>query len=481
MSMSWTGKIKSALQGEVDGADALARLAVAAPLVDLRRRLADRRLEVEIGSLDEEWRVPDALAMAAAPLWAADGLISLAQSFSDAEAQAHADRPSAMAALSHGQILALLEPVDGIQAEVGAVLADPARRPALALPIAARPFSPSGAGLMAERIHVPYLRGLLAGATSLTGAAQILSEDYTALVQRSPGPRWLVNGYAALAGDLAAAQARLEALQARAAPLFRQASPDETALRTLAIDCWQLANSLLRIGQLYAAPSLLPNSEPLRPRSAAQAIAPPPVPKVQAAPAIPIRPPQVPPPPAPHAAPPEAAPARDPAPAQPARPVGSTSAPDLGLSHAHPAPPQHATAPPAGTGAAQAATRTVQRTERWLLSSSGARHRLRAAGQEDQAERDMAAFWSARGWVLSATEARYLDEVADLATRGVVVPSGRSMAACPFATIFRLVGGSAQVLGQPLLSGSSFSYDFLPGGQGLLADLSPAVGIADAK
>jgi hypothetical protein len=125
--------------------------------------------------------------------------------------------------------------------------------------------------------------------------------------------------------------------------------------------------------------------------------------------------------------------------------------------------------------------RRLERSERWLLSSRGARYRLRAAGQEDQAEHDLAAFWDARGWALSAAEARYLEEVAALTGRGIVAPSGRSMAACPFAPIYRVTAGAIQLLGQPLRPGTLFSYDYLPGGRGMLVDLPSEVGIADAS
>jgi hypothetical protein len=121
----------------------------------------------------------------------------------------------------------------------------------------------------------------------------------------------------------------------------------------------------------------------------------------------------------------------------------------------------------------------VDRKDRWLLSARSARHRLRAAGREEQAEGELAAFWEAKGWTLTEQEGRYLDEVAALVSRGAVAPSGRSMDQGPFAPIYRVTGGAAQVQGHTLRAGTLFSYDHQAGGQGLVADLPAQAGVPD--
>jgi hypothetical protein len=583
--MSWTGKIKNAFEGVVDGSDARARLASGAPLASLRQQLSDRRLDVEIANLDEPWRAPFALSTVAAPLWVAESLLSLAESLSDAEVTAHPDRPTAMAALTHDQILALLEPIAMLQGEISGAIADPNRRSALSLPLLVRPYATTTAGLMAERVPVPYLRGLLAGVSSLSGAAQLLVEDYTPFMSHPSAPAWLRRGLATLKGDLAAAQARLDAAQAESVPVLRQPTPDEAALRTLAVDLWQVANTYLKLGQQITAPSLLPGAQPLplraselpspagvstttlgsagtagaTPESSPPAgggtspnarPAPLPGPETKAAPEKPRAMPEI----GGHGAPKaiDGAPAQVPTPAQPrtmpeiggrgapapaGRAEGSAPAPDrprampaiggqstpvpadrtetqtpratnldqprtmpeIGshstvdtsnapsvaetashrpeVSSAAPAATQ---APPARSGAQapSAVSRRVDRAERWMLSARTTRHRLRAAGQEDQAERELAAFWEAKNWSLTATEAQYVDQVAALLSRGAISLSGRSRAECPFAPIYR-VTDDAQVLGRPLRPGTLVSYEFREKGHGLLVDLPASAGVPD--
>lgn len=584
--MSWAGKIKNAFEGVVDGSDALARLASGAPLASLRRQLADRRLDVEIANLDEPWRVPFVLSTIAAPLWVAEGLIGLAQSLSDAEVAAHPDRPTAMASLTHDQIMALLEPIAMLQGEISGAIADANRRSSLSLPLLARPYANTAAGLMAERVPVPYLRGLLAGVSSLSGTVQLLLEDYAPFMNHPSAPAWVHGGIASLKGDLAAAQARLDAAQAGSGPVLRQPAPDEAALRTLAIDLWQVANTYLKLGQQIASPSLLPGAQtpPLRASevqpsagvsttttgSQRTAGVPPEAPSSARGDAStgPL------PGPAPRAerqtpvievprtipeiggrstpAPAHDTPAHAPAPVQPRtmpeiggpgapapaakadapaptpeRPrtmpaIGGQSKPVPGTrpeTHTPQAPahdqprtmpviggqstpkatnvpsaaetashrPEQSPAVPAATQTPRAADahaplsgKHVDRSDRWLLSARTTRHRLRAAGQEDQAERELAAFWEARGWSLSATEGEYLDQVAALLSSGAISPSGRSRAESPFPPIYRVTSGAIQVLGRMLRPSTLFSYEFRTEGHGLLADLPASAGVADS-
>jgi hypothetical protein len=570
MTQSWADKIKSALEGLVDGADARARLASAASLASLRRQLADRRLDAELAHIDQPWRVPFTLAPIAGLIQLAEALVTLAQSFSDAEAEAHLDRPTMMSALTHSQILELLEPVDTLQGDISGVLADPNRRPALPLPRLIRPFAHTNAGLMAERIPLPYARGLLAGALSLAGATQILSADYGGFFQHPSAPPWLSAGFATIRGDLAAAQIRLEAVELRAAPILRQSQPDEAALRTLVVDLWDLTNRYLMAAQQISAPALLPGARPLpgtaaagnqgqarqartgstrgaspsanpQPPAAGPAHTspapetPPPIvamPEIGGAPwssaarvdSPPVRMPEiglphagapghVTPPPAtvrmpeigaahPDAgATPRSIPAIDTiTPSVPHAAVpeqvrtlphigpGSTAPPGAAAPHPKsdarpgrsPLDSSFSSASPVGTAGPDAPVRRVEPKDRWLLSAQAARYRLRAAGQEDQAEARLAGFWKTRQWMLSSAESRYLDTVTQAGRSGTIVQSGRSLADCPFAPIYRVGNAPLHILDRSLHPGTLFSYDFQAGGKGLLIDLPAQSGIADA-
>jgi len=115
------------------------------------------------------------------------------------------------------------------------------------------------------------------------------------------------------------------------------------------------------------------------------------------------------------------------------------------------------------TPATRRAGRRVERAERWLLSSTAARHRLRANGAEDQAERDLAAFWQARDWTLSPADQAYLAEVAALVSSGAVVASGRSLSDPPFAPIYRVASKEVALLGQKLTAGQFFAFDYRNG------------------
>src|SRR5437016_5124053 len=124
--MSWGAKIKAALHGDVDSADVAALLASTRALTALREDLAGRRLDVELAhgkdataasAAGEAWRVADELGQVTGPLWLAEGLVALAQSIYDAEAQAHPDAPGTMSAVAHNRAVALLQPVASIITE----------------------------------------------------------------------------------------------------------------------------------------------------------------------------------------------------------------------------------------------------------------------------------------------------------------------------------------------------------------------------
>jgi hypothetical protein len=465
------------------------------------------------------------LAPIAGPLWLAEELVSMAQSLSDAEESDHPDRPAVMTSLTHGQILVLLEPLDALIGEIAGMLADPRRRPAVRLPMLMRPYSSTGAGLTTEYVPLPYVRGLLGGTSSIVGATQLLVVDDTKFFGHPQVPSWVTRAFTTAQGDLAALQTRLEAVQNRSAPVLSRRPADEAALRELALNLWDLANTALELGQRLVSPTLLEGAQPLPPprQAAPQPVtgggaptAPPTVP--QQSPAAPLPTPASPapeppgvrrdpatvqpanPPPAPPLRPPVppeervapmpqidiAPPQQSSGPRRPATPADQPRPlPQIGGATGEPAPrPAAAPAsttpvPPPGPGAAKAPRRPVDRKDRWLLSSRPARYRLRAAGQEDQAEARLTTFWDARDWSLSAAESSYLDEVQALTNAGAVTLSGRSQAEVPFAPIYRVVRGGTQFLGHTLQTGSLFSYDYHTGGHGLLTDLSPQAGVPD--
>ena len=123
--------------------------------------------------------------------------------------------------------------------------------------------------------------------------------------------------------------------------------------------------------------------------------------------------------------------------------------------------------------------RHVEFAERWLLTTRATRHQLRAAGQEEQAERALATFWEAKRWTLSAQEQAYLDAVAALLATAAVTASGRHLPACPFAPIYQVSGRDIQMLGHTLPAHSVFSYDYRAGYQTLQSGLTPADGVSD--
>ena len=538
MAYSWTEKIRNALEGAVDGSDVLARLVSTTQLSGFRAQLADRRLE--IAWVAQPWRVPIVLAPFAAPLWLADWLVALAQSFADAEAGVHPERSTAMPALTRGQLLALLEPVAALQSELSGLLADPHRRSTLTLPLLLKPYVRATTGLQAERIPEAYVRGLLAGVRNVAGSVQMLAADYQVFFADSTGPARLHTASSTLQGELAAMESRLEGCELRLAALVHGQNTEETALRDLALELWAVTATVFTCGQQLAAPSLLPGVAPLL--AAAMLSDPPQVPparsvEIAARPVeagSPRQPPAPEPPEPPRVLPdiairPDAMPvshtaapadpspidvpqsmpeiggaskAASPHPASWSPPVGGQR-PAEGLAPramprigTRPAPakspevtarsdeaaraPSHTvpTMEPAGPGTLQSG-RPVYRADRWLLSGKGARHRLRRAGLEDRAESELTAWWEARGWALEAGEVRYLDEIAAHLACGSVMPTGRSLATCPYAPIYRVAGGPIRVLDRVLEAGVRFAFEYEPAGRGLITGMPAEYGVRD--
>lgn len=137
-------------------------------------------------------------------------------------------------------------------------------------------------------------------------------------------------------------------------------------------------------------------------------------------------------------------------------------------------PPSGATAP----SSAQPAGRHIDPGDRWLLSSRAARHRLRAAGAEDEAERRLAAFWEARAWMLSTQGQTYLSEVAALVASGAAGASGRSLNEPPYAPIYRVLAGEVMILDRRLNSGTLFAFDYAAD---RLLEPGPRDGVPDVR
>jgi len=104
--------------------------------------------------------------------------------------------------------------------------------------------------------------------------------------------------------------------------------------------------------------------------------------------------------------------------------------------------------------------RRIEPKDRWLLSGPSTRHRLRAAGHEEQAEGALTAFWAARAWTLSPTAAAYVDQLAALQATGNAVQSGRSLDEPPYSPIYRVAAGSLTLLGETLHRGTLFAFDY---------------------
>jgi len=175
-------------------------LAASGSLDILRQQLADRRLSAQIDHIGEEWRVLADIAPLAMPLWLGDGLVTLARSLCEAEAEAHPDRPNSLSPASHDLAAAVLRPIDTIVAEASAAAADPNRPPWIVAAIMVGPRGEVAAFSLPRPVPVGYVTGLLLAAERLHGAAGLLLADLTALLQPSQPPDWLAAGIHACQG-----------------------------------------------------------------------------------------------------------------------------------------------------------------------------------------------------------------------------------------------------------------------------------------
>ena len=282
--MSWGARLQAALSGDVSGADVSSMLAATAPLTDLSRELADRRLGAELDHAGHEWRVCMALAPVAAPLWLGEALVTIAQSFVEAEIAGHPDRPYDLSPLAHALAALLLQPVETTIAEVSAALVDPARLTGLTAPLTVGPRGAIAAYLIPDPVPLPYARGLLLAATRVQGAAQVALDDTASLVGRSPAPDWLTAALRRVGGELRAARVRLDAADVRLAPLLRAPRADYNTLPALCAELWDVLNTALVTGQMLREPHLLPGAPPPHaPTLDAQALPAPPVVREQRA------------------------------------------------------------------------------------------------------------------------------------------------------------------------------------------------------
>ena len=260
--MSWGARLQAALSGDVSGADVASMLAATAPLADLARELADRRLGAELDHAGHEWRVCMALAPMAAPLWLGEALVTIAQSLVEAEAAGHPDRPYDLSPLAHALAATLLQPVETTIAEVSAALVDPARPTGLTAPLTVGPRGVIAAWALPAPVPLAYARGLLLAATRVQGAAQVALDDTASLVGRSPAPDWLMAALRRVGGELRAARVRLDAAEVRLAPLLRAPRADYSTLPALCAELWDVLNTALVSGQMLRDPHLLPGAPP---------------------------------------------------------------------------------------------------------------------------------------------------------------------------------------------------------------------------
>lgn len=120
--------------------------------------------------------------------------------------------------------------------------------------------------------------------------------------------------------------------------------------------------------------------------------------------------------------------------------------------------------------------RRIEPKDRWLLSGSSTRHRLRAAGLEDQAELALTAFWVGRDWMLSRAATAYLEEIAAQQSNGGMVQSGRSLDEPPYSSIFRVATHPLILLGETLQPGALIAFDYP---HDRLLSLGPRDGVPD--
>ncbi len=258
--MSWSARLKTALNGDVSGADVAAMLAATAPLSTLEQESAGLRLAAELDHAGHEWRVCTTLAPIAAPLWLGESLVALAQSLVEADAASHPDRPDDLTPLTHALAATVLQPVAAIIAEVSAALFDPTRPAGLTAPLTVGPRGTVAAYPLPSPIPTPYARGLLLAATRVRWAAQAVLDDTESLVGRSRAPDWLTTALRRVGGELRAAGARLDMLEIRFAPVARAVHADQETLAALCADLWDVLDTALVIGQMLRAPHLLPGA-----------------------------------------------------------------------------------------------------------------------------------------------------------------------------------------------------------------------------
>ncbi len=254
--MSWNARFRAAMHGDVDGSDVVALLNSTRPLGDLRHEFDDRRLSSELAHIGDEWRVADELAPAATLLWAAEGMVTIAQSLLEAEDAAHPGLRATMSEASFSVCMGLLQPIGRIVAEVSAMLVDPSLGTTLPLPMRVTP--PEGA--VPYAVYPAHARGLLAAAERLQGSVEGVLQDYLGLAQRSPAPQWFSAGLQRMRAELAAAESRQEMASARLAPLLARQALDDLTLRQTATDLWLVIEVYLRAGQTALAPRLLPGA-----------------------------------------------------------------------------------------------------------------------------------------------------------------------------------------------------------------------------
>jgi hypothetical protein len=121
--------------------------------------------------------------------------------------------------------------------------------------------------------------------------------------------------------------------------------------------------------------------------------------------------------------------------------------------------------PPVGQG------RTITRAERWLLTSGVARERLRNEGRTYWAEDELNELWENKDWHLSAKEAQFLAETADLERQGAIRAESY-MAECPFDPVW-VTTRPVTILGRRLRPGSQFAYDHHHGRGRLVTSFHP--------
>ncbi len=500
--MDWTGKVRSALKGEVAADDIAAGLVASLPLDDLRQRLDDRGLEQNLAYPHLPWVPVDALGPLATSLWMADAVVSLVGRVYDAHQPSGAGARATvrMNGGVHGQLAALLGLIPPLLQEVSIALTDPTYTPALQLPMAIglRGAIPGNLGYLP--VDASYLRGLLAGTLYLQHAVDVALEAARGVVGAAGAPEWMRQVVGQVDKRVAAHAITVESLQARCAPLLaRRAMSDDTIFDTT-VACWSTISSYVEWGQVLVYPrlgmpaaslpfSLLPPAAPTPPAPAW-----PPVPPASSA-----TPSSRPRPVSPGAtsssqssattAPTQLAGGRPHTTARPratptaesdsvAQVDGRPSAPAQGKTAeprttsvpapatTHPTRPDAARAaratpapPPPPAPRPRQAARTVGPTERWLLTTPEVRQRLRRDGREEIAATGLDSFWRARRWTVYQDEQDYLEAVTRLQEQGLIEHTEVFRGIPPFAPVYRVVAGKPTIDDVPLRLGQTFTYD----------------------